>query len=62
MRNLKDAAGKEFGKELFAAVVDGQVSEVAYLFPRPGSVAPAKKISFVTGVKGLGCGVGYFPD
>ncbi|MGD9671348.1 MAG: cache domain-containing protein [Hyphomicrobiaceae bacterium] len=62
VRNLKDTAGKEFGKELFAAAVDGQVSEVVYMFARPGSDLPTKKMSFVTGVEGLGCGVGYFLD
>lgn len=61
VRGLKDTAGKEFGKELFAAAIDGKISEVAYSFPRPGSDVPALKVSYVAGANGLGCGVGYFP-
>lgn len=59
IREFKDKSGKEFGKELFAAAVDGKISEVSYLFPRPGTDVPVPKVSFVTGVSGLGCGVGY---
>ena len=62
VRHLKDTSGKEFGKELFAAALDGQITQVAYLFARPGSDVPVRKVSFVAGVDGLGCGVGYFPD
>lgn len=62
VRSLKDKSGKEFGKELFAAAVEGRVSEVSYLFPRPDSDVPVPKVSFVTGVSGLGCGVGYHKE
>jgi signal transduction histidine kinase len=62
IRSLKDKSGKEFGKELFASAVEGRVSEVSYLFPRPGTDDPVPKVSFVTGVGGLGCGVGYHSE
>jgi len=62
-RVLKDPTGKPFGAELFAAAQrpEGQVTEVSYMFPRPGAdrtVAP--KVTFVTKVRDLGCGVGYY--
>ena len=38
-RTLKDATGKAFGVELYAAYQkpEGQISEVSYMFPRPGA-------------------------
>jgi hypothetical protein len=63
IRALKDATGKVYGPDLYAAAQkpDGQISEVAYMFPRPGADAtPAQKVSFVTRVGDLGCGVGYY--
>ena len=62
-RTLKDSTGKEFGKELYAAgqKPEGQITEVSYMFPKPGTTAPAvPKVSFVTKVGDLGCGVGYY--
>jgi len=62
-RTLKDPTGKEFGKELFAAAQkpEGQFTEVTYMFPRPGAdPKPVPKVSLVTRVNDLGCGVGYY--
>ena len=62
-RTLKDPTGKEFGKELYAAgqKPEGQITEVSYMFPKPGTTAPAfPKVSLVTRVGDLGCGVGYY--
>lgn len=58
-----DKTGKPFGKEIRAAVAanaDGKISEISYMFPRPGETEPVQKVSFVTGVGDLGCGVGYY--
>ena len=63
-RTLKDSTGKAFGEELYAAAQkpEGQFTEVVYLFPRPGAdPTPVKKVSLVTRVGDLGCGVGYYP-
>jgi hypothetical protein len=42
-RTLKDSTGKEFCKELYAAVQkpEGQITEVSYMFPKSGTTAPA---------------------
>ena len=61
IRTFKDSTGKEFGKENFKAAVEGKISEVSYLFPRTDTGAPVPKMSFITGVSDLGCGVGYYP-
>src|SRR5271168_1312021 len=62
-RTLKDAAGKPFGQELYAAMQkpDGEISEVNYVFPRPGAdKTPVAKVSLVTRIGEIGCGVGYY--
>jgi chaperonin GroEL (HSP60 family) len=39
----------------------GEVNKVSYKFPKPGPDKTAvPKVSFVTAVAGLGCGVGYY--
>ncbi len=64
VRTLKDPNGKAFGQELYAAgqKPEGQITEISdYMFPKPGTTAPAvPKVSFVTKVADLGCGVGYY--
>lgn len=61
-RKVKDAAGKNFGQEVFDAAQkpEGQISEVSYLYPKPGDSKPSPKVSFVTRIGDLGCGVGYY--
>ena len=62
-RTLKDATGKAFGEEIYQAAQkeDGTITEVSYMFPRPGTdTTPAQKVSFITRVGDQGCGVGYY--
>ena len=50
-----------YGQALYDAAKDGQVNEVSYMFPKPGpDKTPVPKVSFVTKVGDLGCGVGYY--
>jgi signal transduction histidine kinase len=61
VRDLKDAAGSAFGEQIIAAGdTEGKVNEVAYSFPRPGTTAPAPKVSYVTRVADQICAVGYY--
>jgi hypothetical protein len=63
VRALKDPTGKVFGPELYAAAQNsvGQVTEVSYMFPRPGAdTTPVPKVTFITKASDLGCGVGYY--
>jgi hypothetical protein len=62
VRTLKDSTGKVFGKDLYdAAAKEGQIIEVNYMWPKPGTdMTPVPKVSFVTKVGDLGCGVGYY--
>ena len=62
-RTFKDATGKAFGQEQYAAAQkpEGQITEGSYMFPKPGAdKTPVPKVSFVTRVGDLGCGVGYY--
>ena len=61
IRTLKDATGKLYGQDIYAAAKQGQITEVGYMFPKPGADAtPVAKVSFVTGLGDLRCGVGYY--
>ena len=61
VRTLKDATGRAWGPDLYAAAKEGQITEVSYMFPKPGAdTTPVAKVSFVTKVGDLGCGVGYY--
>jgi signal transduction histidine kinase len=61
VKALKDPTGKVYGPDLYAGAKEGQVNEVSYMFPKPGAdKTPVAKVSFVTAVAGLGCGVGYY--
>ena len=61
VRTFKDATGDNYGERLFAAAKEGQINEVSYMFAKPGpDKTPVPKVSFVTAVAGVGCGVGYY--
>jgi single cache domain-containing protein len=63
VRTLKDSTGKAYGQESYAAAQkpEGQITELSYMAPKPGTTAPVfPKVSFVTRVGDLNCGVGYF--
>ena len=63
-RTLKDSTGNSYGEAIYAAAQkpEGQITEVkSYLFPKPDTTSPTfEKVSFVTRVGDLGCGVGYY--
>ena len=59
-RDLKDSTGRAYGAE-FADATEGRISEVSYMFPRPGADrTPVQKVAFVTKVDGYVCLVGYY--
>lgn len=59
-KDLKDKAGKPLGEEFLKTAQEGKISEVAYMWPRPGSTEPVQKVSFVTKVGDQICAVGYY--
>ncbi len=60
LKDLKDKNGKEIGKEIYAEAEQGKISEVPYMWPRPGSTEPVQKVVYVTKVKDQVCAVGYY--
>jgi hypothetical protein len=48
------------GKEVMRTASEGKVSEITYLWPRPGSIRPLEKHTFYTKVEDQICGVGYY--
>jgi signal transduction histidine kinase len=60
IKDLYDVDGVAFGQEMMAIAAEGQIKEVSYMWPEPGSHVPAAKISFVTRVADQMCGVGYY--
>src|SRR5512141_620012 len=60
LKELKDKAGKSFGQEIYAVAKEGAVSEVSYMWPRPGSTDLVQKIALVTKAGDQVCAVGYY--
>lgn len=60
MKDLKDKAGTPLGEDIYKAASEGKVSEVSYMWPRPGTTEPVQKVSYVTKVGDQVCAVGYY--
>lgn len=60
MKDLKDKAGTAMGEEMYKVANEGRVSEVSYMWPRPGSTEPVQKVSYVTKIGDQVCAVGYY--
>jgi signal transduction histidine kinase len=60
IQTIKDKDGKALGEEMMKVAAEGKVSEVTYMWPRPGDTTPVQKVSFVTKVGDQVCGVGYY--
>ena len=60
MKELKDKAGTPLGEQMYKSASEGKVSEVSYMWPRPGATDPVQKVSYVTKVGDQVCAVGYY--
>ena len=60
MKDLKTKDGDPIGSKLYAQAKEGAVAEVGYLWPKPGSSEPAKKVGLVTKIGDQVCAVGYY--
>jgi hypothetical protein len=62
---LQDIVGKKgypLGKEIMKNAAVGEIKQVSYWWPRPGSDKALEKHTFYTSVAGQNCGVGYYKD
>ena len=62
LKDLKDKAKtpKALGEEMYKVAQVGKISEVGYMWPRPGSETPVQKVSLFTKVSDQVCAVGYY--
>jgi signal transduction histidine kinase len=62
LKDLKDksATPKPLGEEIYKSAQQGKISEVSYMWPRPGTTDPVQKVVFVTKVGDQVCAVGYY--
>jgi len=61
VRTFKDGKLDLYGERLYTGAKEGQINEVSFQFPKPGSNEnPVDKVSFVAAVAGLGCAVSYY--
>ena len=60
LKDLKDKAGKALGEEIYKTAKEGQISDVSYMWTRPGSEQQVQKVSYVTKVGDQICAVGYY--
>jgi signal transduction histidine kinase len=60
LKDLTDKTGKALGEEIVQVAKEGQISEVPYLWPHPGTANPVTKAIYVTRVDDQVCGVRYY--
>jgi signal transduction histidine kinase len=61
LKDLKDKEGKPIGEEMYKNAQEGKISEVSYMWPRPGTTEPlVQKVSYFTKIGDQVCAVGYY--
>ena len=61
MKNLKGKAGEPIGEEMYKNAQEGKVSELSYMWPRPGTTEPlVQKVAYYTKAGDQICAVGYY--
>ena len=63
LRELRDKRGNPLGQWLYETAKEGEINEVTYYWPRPGSTRVLQKVALVTRIGDQVCAVGYYrPD
>ena len=62
LQDIKGKKGYPLGKEIMDNATEGEIKQVTYWWPRPGTDTPLEKTSFYTQVAGLDCGVGFYKE
>ena len=60
LQDIKGKKGYPLGKEIMDNATEGEIKQVSYWWPRPGTETPLEKTSFYTQVVGQNCGVGFY--
>ena len=62
LQEIKGKKGYPLGKEIMENATEGQIKEVPYWWPRPGTEEPLEKHTFYTQVAQQNCGVGFYRE
>jgi hypothetical protein len=62
LQNIVGKKGYPLGKEIMKNATEGEIKQISYWWPRPGSDKPLQKHTFYTKVNGQNCGVGFYKD
>ena len=63
LQEIKGKKGYPLGKEIMDNATEGEIKQVTYWWPRPGTDTPLEKTSFFyTQVAGQNCGVGFYKE
>ena len=62
LKDIKGKKGYPVGQEMMQKATEGEIKEVTYWWPRPGSDTPLEKTTFYTKVGDQICSVGYYKD
>jgi signal transduction histidine kinase len=60
LTDVKDVNGFAFGQEIMTTATEGKISEITYLWPKPGSEEPVQKLTYYTKAGDQICGVGSY--
>jgi len=60
LQDIKDSNDFAFGQEIMDTAKEGRISEITYMWPKPGSEQPIEKTTYYTKADGQICGVGYY--
>jgi signal transduction histidine kinase len=60
LTNIKDSKGFAFGQEMMKTATESKISELTYMWPKPGSKEPVQKLTYYTKVGDQICGVGSY--
>ena len=62
LKDIKGKKGYPVGQEMMQKATEGEIKEVTYWWPRPGSDTPLEKTAFYTKAGDQICGVGYYKE
>ncbi len=62
LKDLQGKDGKPVGEEMYATAKEEEISEITYMWPRPGETEPVEKVAYYTMVEDQICAVGYYPN
>jgi signal transduction histidine kinase len=61
LKDLKGKGGEPIGEEMYKNAQEGKISEVTYMWPRPGTTEPlVQKTAYYTKIGDQICAVGYY--